>query len=59
MQGDVVEAQQECWEGQEHPAPQFMLLVWQEGFQEAAGSLCSPFCVNPGVLGSVGAEADF
>lgn len=36
-----------------------MLLVWQEGFQEAAGSLCSPFHVNPGVLGSVGAEADF
>lgn len=36
-----------------------MLLVWQEGFQEAAGNPCSPFHVNSGVLGSLGAEADF
>lgn len=48
----------ECWERQEHPFSQLILLVWQEVFQEAAGSPCSPIHVNPGVLGSVGAEAD-
>lgn len=47
-----------CWERQEHPPSQLILLVWQEVFQEAAVSPCSPFHVNPGVLGSVGAEAD-